>query len=67
MRPLGLAGRKKLQDLFVDAKVPPSARARTALVASGEAIAWVVGLRLDARFAAGPASRRVLVLEAHRA
>jgi tRNA(Ile)-lysidine synthase len=67
MWPVGLGGRKKLQDLFVDAKVPRSARARTALVESGGAIAWVVGLRLDARFAAGPASRRVLILEAHPA
>src|SRR5574341_561502 len=46
-RPLGLSGKKKLQDFFVDAKVPRWLRRRIPLVldARGE-IVWVVGDRV---------------------
>jgi tRNA(Ile)-lysidine synthase len=49
-RPLGLAGRKKLQDFFVDAKVPRAERARVPLVLAGDRIAWVVGHRIAEEF-----------------
>jgi tRNA(Ile)-lysidine synthase len=49
-RPLGLAGRKKLQDFFVDAKVPREERGRLPLLLSGERIAWVVGHRIAEEF-----------------
>jgi tRNA(Ile)-lysidine synthase len=49
-RPLGLAGQKKLQDLFVDAKVPRTDRARVPLLLAGERIAWVVGHRVAEEF-----------------
>jgi tRNA(Ile)-lysidine synthase len=49
-RPLGLRGEKKLQDLFVDAKVPREERRRIPLLLSGERIAWVVGLRIAEEF-----------------
>ena len=49
-RPLGLRGQKKLQDLFVDAKVPRPERARIPLLLSGERIAWVVGQRIAEEF-----------------
>ena len=51
--PAGMAGRrKKLQDYFTDAKLGRSMRERIPLVLSGEGIAWIVGQRVDARFAA---------------
>jgi tRNA(Ile)-lysidine synthase len=46
-RPLGLGGTKKLQDFFVDAKVPREGRGRVPLVVSGDHILWVVGHRID--------------------
>ncbi len=49
-RPLGLGGRKKLQDFFVDAKVPREERGRLPLVLSGERIAWVGGHRIAEEF-----------------
>jgi tRNA(Ile)-lysidine synthase len=49
-RPLGLAGRKKLQDFFVDAKVPREERGRLPLLLSGDRIAWVVGHRVAEEF-----------------
>ncbi len=62
LRPLGLGGEKKLQDLFVDAKVPRRLRDRVPVVAAGDRIAWVVGHRVAGDFAAGPGTVRRLVL-----
>ncbi len=49
-RPLGMSGHKKLQDFFVDAKVPRFERERIPLLLSGERIAWVVGHRIAEDF-----------------
>lgn len=49
-RPLGLHGRKKLQDFFVDAKVPRDERQRVPLLIAGDRIAWVVGHRIADEF-----------------
>lgn len=46
MRPLGLGGTKKLQDLLVDAKVPQRVRLATPVVRDGERIVWVAGVRM---------------------
>lgn len=57
-RPLGMSGEKKLQDFFVDEKVPRQERARIPLLVAGGRIAWVVGRRIaeDFRFQGdGPA------------
>ena len=43
-RPLGLGGRKKLQDVFVDRKVPRDRRDRVPLVVDArDRIIWVAG------------------------
>lgn len=44
-QPLGMAGRKKLQDFMVDAKVPRRWRDSVPLVLSSVGIVWVVGWR----------------------
>lgn len=49
-RPLGLGGRKKLQDFFVDAKVPRGERTRVPLLIAGGEIAWVIGYRIAEDF-----------------
>jgi len=49
-RPLGLRGRKKLQDFFVDAKIPREERGRVPLLVAGDRIAWVVGHRIADEF-----------------
>ncbi|MGE3842688.1 MAG: tRNA lysidine(34) synthetase TilS [Vicinamibacterales bacterium] len=44
LRPLGLGGRKKLQDLLVDRKVPQSERDSVPILVGGDgAIVWVAG------------------------
>ena len=45
-QPAGMTGRKKLQDLFVDSKVPRHWRDRIPLLESAGEIAWVVGHRI---------------------
>ena len=45
-QPLGMAGEKKLQDFFVDQKVPRVWRDRVPLVVSERGIMWVVGYRI---------------------
>jgi tRNA(Ile)-lysidine synthase len=61
--PEGFGKRKKLQDFFVDEKVPRDERGLVPIVTSGDDIVWVAGMRADSRFAAGEGSRNVVLLE----
>jgi len=45
LQPLGMSGRKKVKDIFIDEKIPLARRARTPLVFCGGELIWVVGLR----------------------
>jgi tRNA(Ile)-lysidine synthase len=51
IRPLGMKGTRKLQDVLTDAKVPRRSRARVPLVRDGEAVVWVAGLRMSDDYA----------------
>lgn len=48
--PLGMNSSKKLQDFFVDTKVPRDERDAVPLVTSNNNIVWVAGHRLDNRY-----------------
>ena len=61
-RPLGMHGEKKLQDYFVDARVPRSERGRVPLVLGADHVLWVAGHRLDDRARLRPETQRVLAL-----
>ncbi|HTY57600.1 MAG TPA: tRNA lysidine(34) synthetase TilS [Bacteroidota bacterium] len=62
--PLGMSGRKKLSDFFVDEKVPVDRKNRIPILCTpGGDVIWVCGMRLDDRFKITPATRRVLKLE----
>jgi tRNA(Ile)-lysidine synthase len=61
--PAGMGGRsKKIQDLFVDEKVPRPQRDRTILLSTDQDILWVVGMRTDERFLPGPETTQVLTV-----
>jgi tRNA(Ile)-lysidine synthase len=63
LRPLGLGGRKKLQDLFVDRKVPRAARVRLPLVVDAhDRIVWVPGHAIDETYRVTSNTRAVVVL-----
>ena len=51
IRPLGLAGTKALQDLFVDAKVPAAQRDQLPLLVVDDEVVWVPGYRVARTFA----------------
>jgi tRNA(Ile)-lysidine synthase len=48
-QPLGLRGSKKLQDFFIDRKVPPSLRSRIPLFFDNAKLIWVAGYEIDER------------------
>ena len=64
-RPLGLGGRsRKLQDLFVDRKVPRDERTRIPLVLDADGrVVWVVGFGIGHDFRAGEGDESVLFLK----
>lgn len=62
MKPLGMSGQKKLQDVFGDAGVPRRLRHRLPLVYGASHLLWVAGLRLDKRARVKPDTRRGLRL-----
>jgi len=63
MQPLGMSGHKKLQDLFVDEKVPRDRRSIIGLVVdSGDRIMWAIGLRIGEPFRVTENTRTFLKL-----
>jgi tRNA(Ile)-lysidine synthase len=64
--PLGFGKKKKLQDFFVDEKVPRDERDKIPLIVSGEDVIWVAGYRQDDRFKVADDTKKVLKLEAKR-
>lgn len=67
MRPLGVRGRKKLSDMFVDLRIPlamkPSALVVASVSASGSSrVLALAGRRIDEDIRVTPATRRVVVL-----
>ena len=67
LRPAGLGGRKKLQDLFVDRKVPREQRHRLPLVVDGrDRIVWVPGHALDEAYRVTSGAAAVVVLSLTR-
>jgi tRNA(Ile)-lysidine synthase len=64
--PLGMDGRKKLKNLFIDLKVPRSERSQIPLVISGDDICWVAGWRIDERFKIRKGTKKVLRLTIKR-
>lgn len=62
-QPLGMAQEKKLQDFWVDTRVPRPWRHHIPLLVSPQHILWVVGYRIDDRVKITPQTRRVLAVE----
>lgn len=60
--PAGLGKRKKLQDFFVDEKIPRDERDRIPVIVSGDDIVWVAGYRTDERFRATGKTEKFLRL-----
>jgi tRNA(Ile)-lysidine synthase len=63
MRPLGMAGSRKLQDMLTDAKVPARTRSRVPVVRDGDRIVWVAGVRMSEEYRIAPDSARTILLQ----
>ena len=64
-QPLGMTGEKKLQDFFVDEKVPRRQRSQVpVLCASDGRIAWVIGYRIAEPFKVTQSTQRILRITA---
>ncbi len=59
--PFGMKGRKKLSDFFVDKKFTTSEKEQLWLLTSGDDIVWVVGHRVDARYAVNGKTKKVKI------
>jgi tRNA(Ile)-lysidine synthase len=62
LRPLGLHGSRKLQDLLVDRKVPREQRQAVPVVCDEQGIIWVAGFALDERVAVHRGTTEVVIL-----
>lgn len=58
--PFGMSGRKKLSDYLIDKKVSMAEKSRQFVLLSGDDIVWVIGRRLDDRFAITRKTENVL-------
>jgi tRNA(Ile)-lysidine synthetase-like protein len=54
MRPLGGRGTRKVQDIFVDARVPREERDGWPLVFAGDRLAWIPGIAVDSDLVSRP-------------
>lgn len=64
IRPLGMHGRKKVQDIFVDGKIPREARHRIPLIADEQKVVWVAGLVMSEEVKITEATQEFLSLRA---
>ncbi|HWP48117.1 MAG TPA: tRNA lysidine(34) synthetase TilS [Candidatus Limnocylindrales bacterium] len=60
-QPLGMKGRKKLQDLLVDLKVPREKRDLVPILEDEEGIIWVTGYRIAERVKVDSTTEKILV------
>ena len=61
-RPLGAAGRQKLSDFFITAKIPPAQRRQAWLICDRRGIVWLAPYRLAHRVRITKATRRLAML-----
>lgn len=63
MTPLGMTGQKKLQDIFIDRKVPRAERGMTPIIVDEAKIVWVAGTALSDLAKITNETRRALLME----
>lgn len=64
--PLGMKGRKKIKELFIDSKIPRSERDKIPLVSFENEIIWVVGYNISDNYKIDKSTINILKLEFKR-
>lgn len=64
--PLGMKGKKKLSDFFIDQKIPVHEKENTWVLESDNNIAWVIGHRIDNRYKVAPNSRKIYMISSKK-
>lgn len=63
MKVMGLNGTKKVKDIFIDEKIPPSLRSRIPVVTDAQdRILWIPGIRRSSIAAVGPQTSSVVLM-----
>ncbi len=62
--PLGMTGKKKLSDFFINKKVPLNSKQLIPLLVNGNGdIVWIAGYQVDNRYKVTPQSEKVVIFE----
>lgn len=64
--PVGMDGRKKLHDFFVDKKVPYFLRNTVPILTADDEIVWIAGYRADRRFIATKDTDAIVCVKIHK-
>ena len=64
LTPYGMCGTKKVQDIFVDQKIPEHLRDTIPILTCGDAVVWIPGFRIAQPFAVPTATSPSLRIEA---
>ncbi|MDF1671877.1 MAG: tRNA lysidine(34) synthetase TilS [Vicingaceae bacterium] len=62
-QPLGMRGKKKLSDFFIDNKMDVITKQKTKLLIQNNQIIWVVGFRIDDTFKITENTKKVLIIK----
>ncbi len=63
IRPKGMSGKKKIQNFFVDCKIPREERDDVPLLCLGTEVVWVVGQRISENYKINDETENILLLE----
>lgn len=61
--PLGMRGRKKIKELFIDNKIPKDERSSIPLVAANSEVIWVIGYNINDNYKITNGTKKILKLE----
>lgn len=61
--PFGMKGTKKLQDFFVDEKIPQQQREQIPLVCLGSEVLWIIGSRINEKYKIKKETKEAVYLE----